>query len=165
MKKLLPPLLATVLVLAGCSTPTDDRAQAADITVDFRDPDKFRDAAESLGGSTDENALAELRAYLKETAPTCLKSGQKLHVTFTDLDLAGDFVSGQMDRVRLIKPIYFPRQEITFALTDAAGQTLKQGTRVLTDLDFQSTHLRLGSSVSYFHDKMLLKDWLQKEFR
>ena len=168
--RLVHPLIIAGLLLAGCSTPTTARngVTAADITVEFQHPDDFRDVRESLGGSTDENALHALRTYLQENAPARLQAGQKLHVTFTDIDLAGDFTGsggGQFDRVRLVKAIYIPRQEFSFAVTDSAGQVVKQGTRMLTDLDFQSAALRIGSDQPFFHDKMLLEKWLRDEFK
>jgi len=160
------PLLVAGLLLAGCTTPTDPNGvTAADITVEFQNPDGFRDVRDSLGGSTDENALAALRTWLQENAPARLAAGQKLHVTFTDIDLAGDFLPGStVDRVRIIRGIYIPRMEFTFAITDAAGQVVKQGTRTLTNLDFQSTGRRTGFDQAFFYDKMLLEDWLRKEF-
>jgi hypothetical protein len=160
------PLLVAGLLLAGCTTPTNPNGvTAADITVEFQNPDGFRDVRDSLGGSTDENALAALRTWLQENAPASLAAGQKLRVTFTDIDLAGDFLPGStVDRVRIIRGIYIPRMELTFAVTDAAGQVVKQGTRTLTNLDFQSTGRRIGSDQAFFYDKMLLEDWLRKEF-
>lgn len=169
MKTLAALTLTAGLLLGGCTTPTaKNTVTAADITVEFRNPDGFRDVRESLGGSTDESALAALRAYLQEKAPAHLQDGQKLRVTFTDIDLAGDFPSsggGRYDRVRVIRGIYIPRQEFSFELTDAAGQVLKQGTRTLSDLNFQANGLRIGSDQSYFYDKLLLEDWLRKEFK
>lgn len=160
-------LLIAGLLLAGCTTPTSSNGvSAADITVEFQDPDNFRDVRDSLGGSTDQNALAALRSWLQENAPASLSAGQKLRVTFTDIDLAGDFLPGSnVDRVRIIRSIYIPRMELSFAVTDAAGQVVKQGTRTLTNLDFQNTALRIGSDQSFFYDKMLLEDWLGKEFK
>jgi hypothetical protein len=162
-------LAATSLLLAGCSTPAPQSGvTAADITVEFKNPDNFRDVRESLGGTTDETALSALRTYLQQNAPAKLQAGQKLRVTFTDIDLAGDFPGsggGRYDRVRVIRGIYIPRQEFSFEVTDAAGQVIKQGTRTLTDLNFQANGLRIGSDQSYFYDKILLQDWLRKEFK
>jgi hypothetical protein len=165
--RLAHPLLLAGLLLAGCTTPTSSNGVApADITVEFQNPDDFRDVRDSLGGSTDQNALASLRTWLQENAPASLAAGQKLHVTFTDIDLAGDFLPGSsVDRVRIIRGIYIPRMELSFAVTDAAGQVVKQGTRTLTNLDFQNAGRRIGSDQSYFYDKMLLEDWLRKEFK
>jgi hypothetical protein len=161
-------LTATSLLLAGCYTTTlQSGVSAADVTVEFKDPDKFRDMRDALGGDVDENAMAALRTYLKENAPTKLQAGQKLRVTFTDVDLAGDFPGsggGRYDRVRVIRGIYIPRQEFTFELTDASGQVIKEGKRALSDLNFQANGLRIGSDQPYFYDKILLEDWLRKEF-
>jgi hypothetical protein len=166
-------LIAAGFALAGCqsstfhatATPTNSSA----VTVDFQNPDQFRDVRESLGGGVDENALAALRGYLQEKAPAYLQPGQKLHVTFTDIDLAGDFPGsggGRYDRVRVIRGIYIPRQELTFQVTDPAGQVVKEGKRTLTDLNFQmSGGLRIDSGEPYFYDKLLLEDWLRKEFK
>lgn len=161
------PLLIAGLLLAGCTTPTvSNGVAAADITVEFQNPDDFRDVRDSLGGSTDQNALASLRTWLQENAPARLSAGQKLRVTFTEIDLAGDFLPGaNVDRVRIIRGVYIPRMELAFAVTDAAGQVVKQGTRTLTNLDFQNTGRRIGSDQPFFYDKMLLEDWLRKEFR
>jgi len=161
------PLFIAGLLLAGCTTPTPSNGvTAADVTVEFQNPDNFRDVRDSLGGSTDENALAALRTWLQENAPARLSAGQKLRVTFTDIDLAGDFLPGaNVDRVRIIRSVYIPRMELSFAVTDAAGQVVKQGTRTLTNLDFQATGRRIGSDQAFFYDKMLLEDWLRKEFK
>lgn len=165
--RLAHPLLIAGLLLAGCTTPTTPNGvAAADITVEFRNPDDFRDVRDSLGGSTDQNALEALRAWLQENAPAHLAAGQKLHVTFTDIDLAGDFLPGaSVDRVRIIRSVYIPRMELTFAVTDAAGRMIKEGTRTLTNLDFQNTGRRIGSDQPFFYDKMLLEDWLRREFK
>jgi hypothetical protein len=165
--RLAHPLLIAGLLLAGCTTPTSSNGvAAADITVEFQNPDDFRDVRDSLGGSTDQNALAALRTWLQETAPASLATGQKLRITFTDIDLAGDFLPGaSVDRVRIIRSVYIPRMELSFTLTDAAGQVVKEGTRTLTNLDFQNTGRRIGSDQPFFYDKMLLEDWLRKEFK
>lgn len=163
---LLPALAASLLAFTACSTPpAQPTAAKADITVEFANPDKFRDATDSLGGHLDDNALESLRSCLKEKASARLAPGQKLSVTFTDVDLAGEFQPGaRFDRVRLIKTIYFPRLEFTFTLADASGQTLKQGTRTLSDMDFMSNAGRIGSDQPYYYDKVLLEEWLKKEF-
>ncbi len=164
-------LIVAGILLAGCTTSTmtsRNGVAAADITVEFQNPDNFRDVRESLGGYTDENALAALRTYLQENAPARLQAGQKLRVNFTDIDLAGDFPGsggGQFDRVRLVKAIYIPRMVFSFEVTDAVGQIVKQGTRTLTDLNFQSAALRIGSDQQFFYDKMLLEKWLHDEFK
>lgn len=161
-------LLVAGLGLTGCQTPAVRVDANSPVIVEFQNPDKFRDVRDSLGGGTDENALAALRTFLQDNAPAHLQAGQKLRVTFTDIDLAGDFPAsggGRYDRVRLIRGIYIPRQEFSFQVTDASGQVVREGKRTLTDMNFQSAGLRIGSDQPYFYDKVLLEDWLRKEFR
>jgi hypothetical protein len=167
MKTNLPSLLLAAGLLAACSTPTSrPGASPGAITAEFRDPDRFTDARDSLGGATDQHALDTLRTHLAEKAAPLLQPGQKLHVVFTDIDLAGEFEPGaRFDRVRLVKPIYFPRLELAFTLTDATGATLKEGTRTLKDMDFLLNAGRIGSDQPYYYDKLLLEEWLKKEFR
>ena len=166
--RLILPLIITGLLLSGCTTPASNGVTAADITVEFSKPDDFRDARSSFGGSTDQAALATLRTCLQENAAPRLQPGQKLRVTFTDLDLAGEFepqTGAESDHIRIIKGIYIPRQVLTFELTDDAGKVLRQGTRTLTDLNFQSAALRVGSEQPYYYDKVLLQNWLSAEFK
>jgi len=169
MKIRLPlPLLITGLLLSACTTLVDNGVTAADITVEFQNPEKFQDARDSFGGPTDKAALDTLRTAVKESARPHLKAGQKLRVTFTDVDLAGEFEpqSGpQTDHVRFIKAIYTPSQTLTFELTDAAGTVLRQGQRTLTDMNYQSNALRIGSDQPFFYDKVLIQDWVHAEFR
>lgn len=166
------PLLAAGLLLAGCQTSApkaDTGVTAADVTVNFEQPDKFTDASENVGGGADDYVLDSLRAYLKETAPTYLKAGEKLTVTFNDVDLAGDVppntrAAGQ--DIRIVKPIYVPRQAIAFKLTDASGTVLKEGTRTLSNINFQSDSINPRSrSEPFFYDKQLLLEWLRSEFK
>ena len=48
--------------------------------------------------------------------------------------------------------------EFSFAVTDAAGHIVKQGTRSLSNMDFQLNSGRVGSDQPFFHDKNLLED-------
>jgi hypothetical protein len=162
------PLLITGLLLSGCLTPVDNGVTAADITVEFQNPEKFQDARDSFGGSTDQSALDALRAAVKDSARPHLKAGQKLRVTFTDVDLAGEFepqAGPSASHVRFIKAIYMPRLTLTFELTDAAGAIVSQGSRTLNDMNYQSNSLRIGSDQPFFYDKVLLQDWVHGEFR
>ncbi len=161
-------LLVAGLLLSGCTTPTNNGAAATDIIVEFQNPENFQDCRDSLGGSPDKSALEALSTALKESARPHLKAGQKLRVTFTDVDLAGEFepqAAPQASHVRFIKSIYTPRQVLAFELTDATGTILRQGRRTLNNMDYQANALRIGSDQPYFYDKVLIQDWVHAEFR
>lgn len=161
-------VLAAALIAGGCqSTPSNSNpATSADITVNFTDPDKFTDVRDSVNGGASKYYLEELARYLKEVAARRLTAGQKLTVTFTDIDLAGDIPPGSIHDVRIIKEIYIPRMEFHFQLVDAAGAVIKDGDRRLSDLSFmQNLRPPFSQNEPLRYDKALLEDWVRKEFQ
>jgi hypothetical protein len=154
----------------GCQTPKPSNGVTADaITVNFSHPDKYTDFTDRLGGPPSDSYSATLLNYLKTTAPSYLQAGQKLTVTFNDIDLAGDFMPSTLsnsNQIRVVKPIYRPRMEINFQLTGADGKVLKEGQRTLMDMNFQMDQPASVTSGDrpLFYDTQLLLRWLQKEF-
>jgi hypothetical protein len=172
MKTTLLLLLATVLITAGCqsaatapvATPSVTKGN---LTVNFPDSDKYMDCREDFGGSTSQHYLDIITEHLQRVVSPRLADGQKLSVTFTDIDLAGDFLPGraQMQHVRVIKEIYRPRMVVKFVLTGADGKTIKEGDRTLTDLNFMTNIGISGRSDPLYYDKELLTQWAQDEFK
>ncbi|MES1169015.1 MAG: DUF3016 domain-containing protein, partial [Oleiharenicola lentus] len=115
----------------------------------------------------DQYYLDQLSDHLKKVAARHMADGQKLEVTITDVDLAGDFIPGNASSqdVRIIKEIYIPRIKLSFRLLDADGHVLKEGERKLTDLNFMSNIGLIGRDQPLFYDKALLTDWAQKELK
>lgn len=163
-------LVVAALVAGGCQSnlQTADVAAQNNITVTFKNPDNFTDARESFAGSTSQYYLDVLSKHLKEVAARRLPAGQKLTVTFTDIDLAGDFIpggrAGQED-IRFIKSVYIPHMALTFQLTDANGAVIKEGERRLTDLNFQLNMDLVGRNEPLYYDKPLLDRWVEREFK
>lgn len=135
------------------------------VTVTFQDPDKFTDVREN--GSNDNSAsdLDELQACLQQAASPALAAGQKLAITITDIDLAGENRLNQPDQIRVMKDVYPPRVSLKFQLIGADGKVLKEGERKLQDLDYLAQSGRPGSQEPLYYDKQLLKDWARKEFK
>jgi hypothetical protein len=159
-------IAASLALLAGVAPQvTAGEAKPDRVVVVFQDPDNFTDVIEPNGGTTSENYLAELKSYLQEVAAPRLKEGEKLSVTFTDIDLAGDVRVRPLRDVRIVRAVFTPKMDFTFQLTDASGKVLKEGKRHLTDLDFQN-QLGLPSQQSepLYYDKRLLRDWVNREF-
>lgn len=139
------------------------------VTVAFFEPEKFTDVRDSalFNDSGRTTYLEQIRDHLREQAPHYLTEGQRLEITFTDIDLAGDFElwrGPQYFDVRMVRDIYPPRLEFTFRLLDATGKVVREARRSLIDLAFQ-----LRSSVVSQHDtlryeKSMLDDWLREEF-
>lgn len=166
-----PRLLLPVvfgLAAAGALSAADVAAPAPRTEVTFVQPEKFADVKDDyLGSDKGRDAiLSQLRDHLIKQAAAYVPEGQKLAVTVTDVDMAGDYEpwrgAGLMD-VRIIKDVYPPRMSLEFKLTDAAGKVLKEGKRSLQDLAF-NMKLAINLSDPLRHEKALIDDWLRREF-
>jgi len=165
-------ILLTVLVglapLAALHSFTPDSGKARARVV-FLEPEKFTDVRDRQGGSDVERTgyLDRLREHLMKSALRHLPEGQLLEITFTDIDMAGDFepwAGPRWNEVRIVRDIYPPRMEFTFRLTDAEGNVLKQDQRKLVGLGFLMKITMGANDDSLRHEKALLDDWLRDEF-
>jgi hypothetical protein len=89
-------------------------------------------------------------------------------MTFTDIDLAGEFEPQRgpdFNNVRIIKDIYPPRLTFTYKLTDASGAVLKEGQEKLVDLSFQMSATVIDNNDPLHYEKSMLKDWLNNQFK
>ncbi len=112
-----------------------------------------------------ESALA---IYLQKRADRQLPAGQHLDVTFEDIKLAGDYEpwhSPQAQDIRFMKDIYPPRATLSYKLSDANGQTIREGSNKLLDMAYLERPLPTTESDPLRFDKRMLDDWLRKEFR
>lgn len=157
------------LVLFGLAAPLALRAAevakaSARTDVVFEQPEKFTDVKDSdFGTDKGRDAILErLREYLVERADKALPAGQKLVITFTDIDLAGEYEpwrGPQFSDVRIVKSIYPPRLKFSYKITDATGKTVKEGKEDLRDLAFE---MRLTSDRqdTLRYEKDILRDWI-----
>ncbi|HUR59839.1 MAG TPA: DUF3016 domain-containing protein [Opitutaceae bacterium] len=162
---LLVPLLGLApWANAARPAPTDVRAE-----VLFLEPEKFTDVKDSYM-SDDVNRttyLDQLRDHLIEQARSYVPMGAKLAVTFTDIDLAGDFEpwrGPRFDDIRIVKDIYPPRLKFSFRLIDAEGNVVKQGDRDMRDMAFQMKITMGTNSDTLRYEKGMLDDWMRSEF-
>lgn len=150
-------------LLAAAPTRTIARAD-----VNFFEPNKFTDVRDTMMGDYERTTyLDQIRDHLLEQAKYFVPEGHRLSVTFTDIDMAGDFEPWRgvrFDDVRIVKDIYPPRVELSFRLTDAEGNVVKQGKRELRDLSFLMKITMGFRDDSVRHEKALLDDWLRAEF-
>lgn len=162
--------LSVVFFLAGAAgvfAAKDKPAPRTEVT--FSEPEKFTDAADGPRGTDsgrDQN-LEELRNYIVEHAQRYVAEGQKLSVTITDVDLAGEvepWRNPSGSDIRFVKPIYSPKIDLTFRLTDASGAVVKEGKRQLRDMSFDMK-LRVDRNDPRVYEKGLLDDWIRDEFR
>jgi len=179
----LPLFGLAALLAAGCSTPATSSSSSSapssytsaasassaitHITVTFQNPDKFTDARSAFGSGTDHGYLDILSNEVKQTAALFVPPDQKLVVTVTDVDLAGDFQPNRvtLTDVRIIKEIYRPRITLTFKLTGADGKVLKEGDRTLTDSFFMNNINTIQRDEPLFYDREMIEDWVRDEFK
>jgi hypothetical protein len=160
----LAALAAASAVVSGyAAAVTNARAE-----VIFSQPEKFTDVRDAYSASDKgrEANLNLIRDYIMTRANKYVPDGQKLTITFTDIDLAGDFEPWRgpegMD-IRVVKDIYPPRMDLEFKLTSTDGAVIKEGKRQLRDLAFMSK-LSINTNDSLRFEKALIDDWLVSEF-
>ncbi len=164
----LTAILGLVAVTGWAAAPTNGKAEPR-VTVTFSEPEKFTDAADGQRGSQvrREDNLADIEDYIVERAGRYLEEGQRLNVTVTDVDLAGEVepwrTHGAHD-LRIVKDIYPPRIDLSYQLLDANGAVVKEGERKLKDMMF-NWKITINHSDPRVHEKGLIDDWLRNEFR
>jgi hypothetical protein len=174
MKALIPSciLLTGVLVLAACEstpkTPAPTSTTSADgrVKVTFENPADFTDLKSSSMDDFDEGYMEELREYVERTAVQMLAPGENLEITFTDFDMAGEYEPWRMQAsdVRMVKSIYIPRAKFHWAVKDASGKTLREGTENIEDMSYR---VNIGNITQdeLFYEKEMLGNWMRLNLR
>jgi hypothetical protein len=164
-------LFSTMLGLASASAlhAADSPRDAARTDVIFDHPEKFTDVKDS-DFPTDkgrDEILSRIRNYLVYRTASLVPEGDRLTITFTDIDLAGDFEpwrGPQWSDVRIVKAIYPPAFKFSYSVTDASGRVVKQGTEDIRDINFQ-TRVTLDTNDSLRYEKDILDDWARSTLR
>ncbi|MFT3868569.1 MAG: DUF3016 domain-containing protein [Nibricoccus sp.] len=168
MKKTTASLVA-LLVSATALLAAPTAAQKNQVDVIFDHPENFTDVKDSQMGSEKgrDGYLALLKDHLQERAPRYLTEGQKLTITFTNIDMAGDFEPWRgidFNDVRIVKEIYPPRMNFTYKLVDGTGSVVKEGQEKLLDMSFQMNASPVNATDSLRYEKAMLDNWLRDTF-
>jgi hypothetical protein len=168
-------LLTLALGAFICATlRADDSAPAATsrVGVVFVEPEKFTDFnSDGYGMPSDRDIkyLTELFTdHLEGLAKRFIPEGERLEITFTDIDLAGRFEperGPQMQNIRIYRDITYPRMTFSFRHLDADGQVISEGERKLTDLNYNMKIRLPGGDDEFRPDRDLLTDWMASTFR
>lgn len=139
------------------------------VAVRWEDPKTFseirysRNTAESRRG----NWVEQLAAHLRQRAQPRLGAGERLEVTLTDIDRAGEYEPWQGPQLHdtlFIRDLYPPRITLTFKRIAADGTTLAEGERKLSDPGFLMSSSTAGPSGDPLRfEKSLIDRWLQRE--
>jgi hypothetical protein len=167
---LMVALGAVLFTAVGCSVAAKQAATPSDsrVSVTFVQPERFTDPRDGLLGSPKGTAalLADIDRYLHTAGERYVPAGLALSVSITDIDLAGEFEpwhGPRFDRVRVMRDGYPPRFTLQFRLTDGSGAVIKEGQRLLLD-PLYLVSAALGNGDPLYYDKVLLRDWLRREF-
>jgi Protein of unknown function (DUF3016) len=155
-------LAASALYATAANT-----ASRTDVTFDH--PENFtdvKDRALPTDKGRDE-ILSNIRGFIVDRADRILPEGYSLRMTFTDVDLAGDFEpqrGARWDDVRIVKAIYPPAFKFTFAVMDSSGKVVKQGSESMRDMTFD-TRITIDRGDALHYEKDFLDDWLRSNLR
>lgn len=159
--------LATALLLATAAarsaTAPGAPQSSANVELGFRDPARI--VARDSGWTGRDAWLDELGRYVVKTASKRVPEGARLLVTITDAQRAGTVEPwrgpGMWD-VRIVRDSTPPRIDLAFQLVSPQGAVLKEGTRMLRDMNFLSrSSYHSGEPLAY--EKNLVDDWLRKD--
>lgn len=157
-------LLLLNAAAVALTTPVD--AAADRVTVSYQDPQQFTEAKHHFGvHARDADAyLQPLQQYIQKRAARILTPGQRLDITVTDVDRAGEYEPWRgptMSQVRIVKDIYPPRIDVDFTLYDADGKVLRSGSRVLRDAAFMS-RASSNDHDTLRYEKAVIDRWMLK---
>jgi len=164
------PWFAVLLPLfaASCAVPQHEPG-ASKLTVNFPGWEKYTDIKDYFSPTDkgEQAILDELHRALDYDAGHLVPDGDHLTMTFSDIDLAGDFEPNRgpnWEDVRIVKDIYPPRFAFTWSLTDASGRVINSGQENLTDLDFMQ-RLTIDTTDRLHYDKAVLNDWMEHKLQ
>ncbi len=135
--------------------------------VTWSNPENYSDLRSSNGGEEEFMAatLNELEQSI-QTMASSLPDGQKLEMTITDVDLAGDVkltgARAQHQDVRVVKDIYPAKIVFSYRLLDQSGNVLKQGDEKLRSRSTSASSMRTGSKGPLEIEKRMLKSWFKR---
>jgi len=154
------------LMAAALAVPAS--AQAGEAVVEWKHPEKYTDirsgdqTVEGMRKSVAKSLGAEFSALAARLPP-----GYRLSVTVTDLDLAGEVdpvPMRQMNEIRVLKDVHFPRMVFDYQLMDADGAVLQEQTDVeLKDMQYLWSMRTTRSSESFYAERKMIRDWFNKQ--
>lgn len=161
MKKMIT-LLFTLITLI--SAPSIALAATSEIT--WTDYKTYRDiqSGDESRKHFRERTFKNFEKHFTKLAEK-LPEGQVLKIDVTDVDLAGDTHAGGINRLRIVKEIYFPRMNFSYQLVDADGRIIQSAEVELKDMNFMRTANLRYRKESLGYEKKMLDDWFNKGFK
>ncbi len=161
-------LAGWVLGLTAAAALGAGAGAASRVEVIFDHPEKFTDVKDADNPTVEgrEAILEKIRAFLVSSAGSRIPDGDKLTITFTDIDLAGEFEprhSGP-NNPRVLTENYPPAFDFTFTVTDASGKVVREGSEHLRDAGYL-LRASVDSIGSLRYEKDVLDEWARTRLR
>jgi hypothetical protein len=156
------------IALCGLVLSLPSISQEAPVQVQYVHAEEFADVGNRRFSDERIRAayLDQLRGHLVKRAAALLTAGERLNVSVTELDMAGEFEAWRppSGEARVVKDIYPPRIDLSFSLAAGDGKVIKEGERRLRDPAF------LAGANQYPDDplryeKALIDRWLEQELK
>lgn len=132
----------------------------AEVAVRFTESSRFVDAGDY--GSEIERNLRVLARYFDLFGKRCLPAGQRLEIEVLDVDLAGrkNWTARSADDARVLTAGTWPRIDLKYALRDAVGALISEGSDRLEDRDYlrHSRRVRNGRALLPYENE-LIGEW------
>lgn len=156
------------IALCGLVLSLPSISQEAPVQVQYVHAEEFADVGNRRFSDERIRAayLDQLRGHLVKRAAALLTAGERLNVSVSELDMAGEFEAWRppSGEARVVKDIYPPRIDLSFSLAAGDGKVIKEGERRLRDPAF------LAGANQYPDDplryeKALIDRWLEQELK
>ncbi len=167
MKKFLVALIGGGL----CLLSSQGYAKA-EVDITWQNPEDYSDVRPTNESRKRfrERTFRRLDEYINELSER-FPEGQKLEMTVTNLDLAGQVWPASFvgfghsgSDVRLVKRIDIPRMNFSYKLTDASGALVKEGEVKLKDMGFQDSLRGRLKQETLQYEKNMIREWFDDEF-
>lgn len=154
-----PVLLGAALTVAAQPAPV--------VEVAFDKPEGFVDVYPRGRTGTERElneTLDSVRQIFAEQAARHLKPGDRLKVTVTELDLAGEIEPGRSGilELRVLRRITWPSMTLRYTLTRDGQQTSAEAK--LSDPGYQDNSGACARAGGLCYEKLMVGRWLQRQF-
>ena len=144
-------------------------AGAAGVEIEWQDPGKYRDIRAGNEGQKnfEERVTAALTRSFEDAAADHLPAEQKLRLTITDVDLAGDieyFFLDFPEGIRVMRDVYFPSIAFTYELLDASGAVIDSGEENIKDMGYRFSGMDFINDPPFNYEDRLIHDWISESF-
>ena len=153
---------ATTLLLTTAALVTSVASYAGEAKIKWGDLNDYADArpANEVKKPFHERLVKRFDEHFNYEAQNNLPDGYVFNAEIKDLDLAGDVRYG-MNEFRVMKPIYIPRIEFTYSLTDKDGKVLSEGNVDIKDMGYMDRMASIHSDKQFYYDFRLISSWFQ----